>query len=527
MSAKVSTLLVAVWLVVTWRDAHSAALPIAPVTHVSGDTPETGFQWVQTDVRGKRDVFPSQIEKDPSSWASYFVTGLWSGKMTAGDHILEAATCGSQACSMFLLKMAHGEEGEAEKVEWARPILNAQEDAAIEHSSTGVGPDGSVFVDGQFCFGTIEVGDQRNRIPLTLEDNEDCLGFVAKYNASGDLLWARKLSAGSEMMKTGNLKVHPSTGDVFMAGMFMGSEVEFGTFRASSTRNSDTDPADIGRGWYEDTDTSYMHHYSMWIAKLLGGNGDVEWLATVNTSSTLMADPSLALDPAEEKLYISLSTHDPPFNVWLEEGQPPVTGDGFVISVSTAGKVLPEHAVFQSVQDDTASTMAPASIGNTDNEGPTVPEGWGGGLSSLKYLTSVEANAGAIYVSGSFYGALRIQGVTVHSRSTECAPPPLYGVQAPCRDPQLVSSDIYLQTPFRTVARYPCLASCVLWFQHWSSILTYKHCFPITIILANPPGTKDHLLLSCGWIAWKLSGCLERSRTETLTFGTWRSEGAE
>jgi len=188
--------------------------------------------------------------------------------MTAGDHILEAATCGSQACSMFLLKMAHGEEGEAEKVEWARPILNAQEDAAIEHSSTGVGPDGSVFVDGQFCFGTIEVGDQRNRIPLTLEDNEDCLGFVAKYNASGDLLWARKLSAGSEMMKTGNLKVHPSTGDVFMAGMFMGSEVEFGTFRASSTRNSDTDPADIGRGWYEDTDTSYMHHYSMWIAKV-------------------------------------------------------------------------------------------------------------------------------------------------------------------------------------------------------------------------------------------------------------------
>jgi len=63
MSAKVSTLLVAVWLVVTWRDAHSAALPIAPVTHVSGDTPETGFQWVQTDVRGKRDVFPSQVRR--------------------------------------------------------------------------------------------------------------------------------------------------------------------------------------------------------------------------------------------------------------------------------------------------------------------------------------------------------------------------------------------------------------------------------------------------------------------------------
>jgi hypothetical protein len=114
---------------------------------------------------------------------------------------------------------------------WATAFGNSSSAGAGSVSSLGVAvhTDGSLLIDGQFG-GTFTIGT------ITLASAGSCDGFVAKLDASGNALWARRIG-GTSCDSNGGV-AFGSGGSVFIRGVSEGA-VNFGSI-----------PTDGGRDWY-------------------------------------------------------------------------------------------------------------------------------------------------------------------------------------------------------------------------------------------------------------------------------------
>jgi hypothetical protein len=143
-----------------------------------------------------------------------FATGFFqSNLITFGTTTLSNAGNGD----MFIVKYDAGGN-----VLWANSVGGGYSDLGYSVSSDF---SGNVFVTGFFRSPTIIFG-------TTVLTNQDNTGnsqdiFIAKYNAAGNLLWAK--SAGGSASDAGSCISIDANGNVFMAGRFQSPTIIFGT----------------------------------------------------------------------------------------------------------------------------------------------------------------------------------------------------------------------------------------------------------------------------------------------------------
>lgn len=161
---------------------------------------------------------PTAVAVDPGG--NTFITGLFSGAIEFGQQILISA--GSN--DVFLSKL-----DPAGNALWSRQFGDS-----FNQSPHGVATDsaGNVVVVGTFD-GAIDLGDG----PLQNQGARD--GFVAKFDASGDLAWSNQIASQSPISVT-DVAIDPSSGDVIVVGSFEGS-IDYGDGSISSTGAGDRD----------------------------------------------------------------------------------------------------------------------------------------------------------------------------------------------------------------------------------------------------------------------------------------------
>ena len=106
---------------------------------------------------------------------------------------------------------------------WAKSASGSSSDAGYSISADA---DGNVFTTGEFTSPTITFGS------TTLTNNGTYNVFIAKYDASGNVLWAK--SAGGSGADVGYSVSADAKGNVFITGYFHSPAITFGTEKLSN-----------------------------------------------------------------------------------------------------------------------------------------------------------------------------------------------------------------------------------------------------------------------------------------------------
>ncbi len=147
-----------------------------------------------------------------------FVTGLFTGStLTFGSTILSNADLTGNTCDIFIAKYdANG------NILWAKSAGGTSPDYSY---SVNADAGGNVYITGEFKSSTITFGS-------TTLTNADPSGntfdiFIAKYDANGNVLWAKSATGTSTDW---SYSINSDTaGNLFITGFFFSSTITFGS----------------------------------------------------------------------------------------------------------------------------------------------------------------------------------------------------------------------------------------------------------------------------------------------------------
>jgi hypothetical protein len=117
----------------------------------------------------------------------------------------------------ILILLSNGVSAQPLNWQWAKSAGGTDNENV---NSTAVDGSGNVYVTGAFLSPTIDFGNG----PLTNMGNSDL--FLAKYDGSGNLLWAK--SAGGTEYDDGIFVAVDASGNVFVTGRFTSPTIDFG-----------------------------------------------------------------------------------------------------------------------------------------------------------------------------------------------------------------------------------------------------------------------------------------------------------
>lgn len=117
---------------------------------------------------------------------------------------------------------------------WAKTAGNTSNDIA---NSVAVDASGNSYIAGAFLSPTITFGS------TTLTNNGADDIFLAKYDASGNVLWARS-AGGTNHDYANSVAVDPS-GNVYVAGYFTSDTIIFGSYTLINTDNTTNSTSDL------------------------------------------------------------------------------------------------------------------------------------------------------------------------------------------------------------------------------------------------------------------------------------------
>lgn len=149
-----------------------------------------------------------------------FITGRFTGTTTFGNSSLTS----NGSDDIFLAKY-----NSACDLIWVKQIGGAGTDNCL---SITIDPSGNIYTTGTFM-GTISFGT------TTLASNGGSGDiFVAKFNASGEAVWAKKIGSASGNVETGYSVKVDASGNLYLTGSFLGT-VAVGTTNLTSSGSSD------------------------------------------------------------------------------------------------------------------------------------------------------------------------------------------------------------------------------------------------------------------------------------------------
>ncbi len=198
---------------------------------------------------------------------------------------------------------------------WARQIGGSESDAAFDIQ---IGADGNILLAGAFrANADFDPGD--GVFNLTSYYGYDA--FVAKYDASGNFIWAKQIGGNSDFDQATSLTIDPATGNIFATGVF-GASIDF----------------DPGPGVFALT----AGLYDAFILKLTS-DGDFIWAGQVGGDG-FDAGNSLILDAAGNIIVAGIfeltADFDPGPDTYymISTGNQPLYADGFVLKLSPEGE---------------------------------------------------------------------------------------------------------------------------------------------------------------------------------------------
>lgn len=188
-----------------------------------------------------------------------FITGMFnSSSVTFGTHIL--TNSGSQ--NIFLAK--YDASGNAL---WA----TSGQGATSVGNSVATDLAGNVYLTGKFDSPTLAFGTHT----ITNSGTENT--FLAKYNPSGSVIWAKDLGVGNNNM--GNSVATDATNGVYITGGFFPPSITIGTYNLPNTGSGDVFLAKY------DTSGNVL-----WAESAIGAGNDIGYsVATDNSSNIYLA----------------------------------------------------------------------------------------------------------------------------------------------------------------------------------------------------------------------------------------------
>lgn len=213
-------------------------------TVASAQTQEWEWEWAQKSPRYQ--VNHQAMTTD--NQGNLYITGSFTGTLTVGNTTLSSA--GEN--DIFIVKYnANG------AILWAIRARGNRDDV-----TSGITTDnqGNIYISGTYKSSFL-IFDEQNRVVLFNPNPSKEVPFIAKYNSSGSIVWARQgqLSGGSYDYIYNATISADDNGFVYMAGTFKSEYLRFG----NHTLNGDT--------YYHD------HHYHHYVVKY-SPSGDSEWI---------------------------------------------------------------------------------------------------------------------------------------------------------------------------------------------------------------------------------------------------------
>ncbi|MBI3501011.1 MAG: T9SS type A sorting domain-containing protein [Bacteroidetes bacterium] len=177
------------------------------LTFARGQTPN--WQWAKSPS-GSFDQYMLYSVAADANGNSYLVGSFQSDSVTFGSITLANANTGS--ADIFLAKYdASG------NVLWAKRAGGIGNDAGFSVTND---TSGNVYITGYFASTSITFGS------TTLPNSGI---FIVKYDASGNVIWAKCRDGGSLAYSGGNSIVINGNGDVYVTGGFSASTLTFGS----------------------------------------------------------------------------------------------------------------------------------------------------------------------------------------------------------------------------------------------------------------------------------------------------------
>ncbi|AUX39972.1 uncharacterized protein SOCE26_013670 [Sorangium cellulosum] len=204
-----------------------------------------------------------------------------------------------------LVAITNASPAAAQTLQWARSLAGGGSDIV----DLEVGNTGSVYITGYFL-GTTDFNPGAGTANLTSVGGTDY--FVARYDAAGNYLWARRIG-GSDWESSGSLAVD-GAGNVYVGGYFRGTI----SFDASATL---TNGGDLGNPFIAKYDASGN---LVWARGLLGsGNGYLRGLRLDGSGNVIVTGTlvgTLDLDPSSAATQNLTSSGD--FNLFVAKYSP-------------------------------------------------------------------------------------------------------------------------------------------------------------------------------------------------------------
>jgi hypothetical protein len=170
-------------------------------------TPEGTLVWAKTSDAPNEQATHFSNGIDVDAHGNSYITGYFQNTMTLGNNVLNSAG----AFDIFLAKY-----NEAGQLQWATSAGGSLDDSMGDEVATGICLDaeGNPYISGKF-FEKAAFGD----VTLTSDAGSDI--FVAKYSASGDVMWAQQ--AGGDGHGNGaHALCSDKRGNIYVTGSFYG-----------------------------------------------------------------------------------------------------------------------------------------------------------------------------------------------------------------------------------------------------------------------------------------------------------------
>ena len=238
------------------------------------------------------EAFATRISTDASG-NIYITGGFQRPSIVIGNNVLTNAG----AYNMFIAK--YDSQG---NVLWAKSI-----DGNVEVDPNDITSDksGNVYIIGSFSSSIINFGN--TTLTNTNIGNED--HFIAKYDPSGNVLWAKSIGENSDLEPL-SITIDES-GDVYIAGGFTGATITFSNITLTNS---------IGAGWYD-----------FFIVKY-DSLGNVPWAKSLSAGIPLsflygQSPPTIAITAdASNNIYVT--------GYW---GGSTITFDNTAVTIGTGG----------------------------------------------------------------------------------------------------------------------------------------------------------------------------------------------
>ncbi len=285
---------------------------------------------------------------------------------------------------------------------------------------------GNVFMTGSFYSPTITFGT----ITLTNAGSSTADIFIVKYDASGNVLWAK--SAGGASYDEGSGVATDASGNVFITGQFNSATINFGTITLT---NAGVSIVDVFI-------TKYDANGNVLWAKSAGSTGaDVGTSISTDTSgnvfmtgnfrSPTITFGSITLTHTGTTMYndIFIVKYDASGNVlWAKSAGGTSYDEGYSVSTDVSGNVFMTGKInsptitFGTITLTTASALGSGDIFivKYDTSGNVLwAKSAGGGTSDQGYSVSTDAS-GNVFITGSFWSPTISFGTITLTNAGSC-----------------------------------------------------------------------------------------------------------